>query len=428
MTRSVFASFVVLVILFGGSANAAGQSAESDIQRLSLRHYMDMESVTNPQISPDGTRIVYTRGWVDKVNDSRESSLWIMDADGSRNRQLVEGSDARWSPDGTRILYTGQGEPEGSQIFVRWMDAEGSTTQITRLERAPSNARWSPDGESVAFTSRMDDQAEFAGVSLPTRPDGAAWTAEPKVVERAGYRRDRTGYIDTGWTHLFVVPADGGTARQLTDGDWNHNGVAWSPDGSEIYFSSYRDDAWDRPAKLAGVRDLCGAHVGRGDSAAHRSARPGWESGPFARRECQSQVEPVNLETMGHFGHLARPAKRGIGRYKRCRFNRSVQQCPRVYPPASDSRVFCEVWCSGVAQSHRGTCGCSQTGPSAWGSTVAASRWCSRWNRAATDSAGRRSTPAPPSRSRRCDGPRVPTRDPTSVWPSVPREVAGRAA
>ena len=248
MTRSVFASFVVLVILFGGSANAAGQSAESDIQRLSLRHYMDMESVTNPQISPDGTRIVYTRGWVDKVNDSRESSLWIMDADGSRNRQLVEGSDARWSPDGTRILYTGQGEPEGSQIFVRWMDAEGSTTQITRLERAPSNARWSPDGESVAFTSRMDDQAEFAGVSLPTRPDGAAWTAEPKVVERAWYRRDRTGYIDTGWTHLFVVPADGGTARQLTDGDWNHNGVAWSPDGSEIYFSSYRDDAWDRPA------------------------------------------------------------------------------------------------------------------------------------------------------------------------------------
>ena len=78
-----------------------------------------------------------------------------------------------------------------------------------------------------------------------------------------------------------------------------------------------------------------------------------------------------------------------------CRFNRSVQQCPRVYPPASDSRVFCEVWCSGVSQSHRGTSGCSQTGPSAWGSTVAASRWCSRWSRAATDSAGHRSTLAP---------------------------------
>ena len=39
-------------------------------QRLALDQYMDMESVSNPQISPDGARIVYTRGWIDKRNDS----------------------------------------------------------------------------------------------------------------------------------------------------------------------------------------------------------------------------------------------------------------------------------------------------------------------------------------------------------------------
>ncbi len=44
-----------------------------------------------------------------------------------------------------------------------------------------------------------------------------------------------------------MVPAGGGTARQLTDGDWNHSGIQWSPDGSEIYFTSYREDDWDRP-------------------------------------------------------------------------------------------------------------------------------------------------------------------------------------
>ena len=91
-----------------------------------------------------------------------------------------------------------------------------------------------------------------------------------------------------------------------------------------------------------------------------------------------------------------------------------MQQCPRVYPPASDSRVSCGVGCSGVAQSHRDTSGCSPIGPYASGSTVAASRWCSRWSRAATDSAGHRSTPAHPSRSRRCDGPRV--------QPAIPRQ------
>ena len=99
----------------------------------------------------------------------------------------------------------------------------------------------------MAFAARVNDKADFSGVGLPSRPDGAKWVEEPKIVERAGYKRDRRGYIDTGWTHVFVVPAEGGTARQLTDGDWNHSNIAWSPDGTEIYFTSYRAEDWDRP-------------------------------------------------------------------------------------------------------------------------------------------------------------------------------------
>ncbi len=224
-------------------AELAGQ----ETVRLSLEHYMDLETVSDPQIAPDGSRIAYTRSWFDMVNDRRESSLWLMDADGSRNRHLLDGSGVQWSPDGTRILFTAPGDPAGAQIHVRWMDAEGATSQITRLENGPANVRWSPDGDWIAFTSRVDDRADFAGVSLPDRPEGAQWTAGPKIVERAGYKRDRSGYVDTGWTHLFVVPAEGGTPRQLTSGDWNHNGVAWSPDGTEIYFTSYRTDDWDDP-------------------------------------------------------------------------------------------------------------------------------------------------------------------------------------
>src|SRR5512144_2133620 len=94
--------------------------------QIALEQYLDWEEVQNPQLSPGGTQIVYTRRWVDTINDRWESSVWLMNADGSHARQLVQGSDVKWSPDGKRIAYVGRGEPTGQQIFVRWLDTEGA--------------------------------------------------------------------------------------------------------------------------------------------------------------------------------------------------------------------------------------------------------------------------------------------------------------
>ena len=73
----------LLVSLLATAAAAPGLVAQEAAQRLSLEHYLEMESAGNPQISPDGSTIVYTRGWIDKVNDRRESSLWTMGSDGA---------------------------------------------------------------------------------------------------------------------------------------------------------------------------------------------------------------------------------------------------------------------------------------------------------------------------------------------------------
>ena len=197
--------------------------------------------MSDPQISPDGAQIIYTRGWVDKQNDRRETSLWIMNADGGKNRFLVRGSSARWSPNGDRIVYTAQGDPRGTQIFVRYMDAEGAISQITRVEKSPGTVAWSPDGTRIGFTMDVEDKVSWP-VKMPHAPEGAKWTETPHIVERLDYRQDGTGFDDEGYRHVFVVPATGGTPRQLTNGKWNHTGVEWTPDGKQILFSSNRSE------------------------------------------------------------------------------------------------------------------------------------------------------------------------------------------
>ena len=130
IAAGLLAAFAVAVAAAPRALDAQGRPGAD---RLTIADYMAWEDVSNPQLSPDGKQILYTKGCIDQMNDRRKTALWIMDADGSRQRFLVEGSGAKWSPDGTRMVFVADGEPGGSQLFVRWMDAEGAASQITRV-------------------------------------------------------------------------------------------------------------------------------------------------------------------------------------------------------------------------------------------------------------------------------------------------------
>src|SRR5882672_7652398 len=149
----------LIVMPFLASAQQMTRTAQQGAERAALSpnlihldQYLDWEDVQDPQLSPDGKELIYGRRWVDKINDQWKTSLWVMNSDGTKNRFLVEGSDAKWSPDGTRVAYISHGEPNGSQVFVRWMDAEGAVSQLTHLTENPSGLEWSPDGKWLAFT------------------------------------------------------------------------------------------------------------------------------------------------------------------------------------------------------------------------------------------------------------------------------------
>ncbi len=211
--------------------------------RLTTDHYFDLERVGDAQIAPDGTRIVYARQHVNPLQDKWESELWMLGADGSEHRFFTKGSGPQWSPDGKRILYLAEGEPKGEQIFVKWVDTNGPPTQVTHVIETPRGPRWSPDGKSIAF-SMFVAETKTMPISMPAEPKGAKWTPKPRIVDTLHYRQDRVGFLEDGYTHLFVVSAEGGTPRQLTTGKWSVGSgelrggasIAWTPDSRTIFF------------------------------------------------------------------------------------------------------------------------------------------------------------------------------------------------
>lgn len=239
MTRVPYSVFLVL---FFGISSAAELTP---FERLDV---FQLEWVSNPNISPDSHHVVYQRNSMDVMTDSSTSRLWIIKTDGSDNIPLtghdVSESGASWSPDGSRIVFTSESD-NGSEIYVYWL-ANGKTARLTQLDRSPSGLSWSPDGSQIAFSMLVPESPPVL-VSPPEKPEGAEWADAPRVTTRLKYERDGSGYIETGYTHYFVVPAEGGSARQVTSGLFHHSGTPqWSADGQSLVFSGNRNANWER--------------------------------------------------------------------------------------------------------------------------------------------------------------------------------------
>ena len=230
-------------------ANNERESLTTDSERyFKSEDIFNLEYVSEVQVSPNGKYVAYVRRSNDIMSDSSRANVWLASVDGKSHRPLLSSKKSyysiRWSPDGSRLAYLSneEGKP---QLYVRWMDT-GQTALVTNVTSNPSNITWSPDGKHIAFTMSVDAKEKPLDVKMPKKPDGAKWSPSFQYITKARYQADGRGILEPAYTHIFIVPADGGTARQLTSGNYHHNGrLSFSPDSDKIYFSANRSDNWE---------------------------------------------------------------------------------------------------------------------------------------------------------------------------------------
>ena len=224
------------------SIAAFGGAPRLPQEGFSPQDFLNYEFIRDPQISPDGKTIIYVRNFSDMVTDRYCSNLWMINFDGTENRPLDAGPfrefSPRWSPDGKRIIYLSD-KGGKLQIRERWMDT-GQSIALDTGVYTPNSISWSPDGRWVSFFSAVPSAPAENMVILPPAPPDAKWAPAASVTDRIMYRNGGPEY-----NHLFILPAEGGTPRQLTSGEYQFQDCDWASDGKSVVVSANMRTDWE---------------------------------------------------------------------------------------------------------------------------------------------------------------------------------------
>lgn len=201
---------------------------------------VQLTSVTDPNYSPDGTKVAYVKTKINEKKDSYNSHIIVYDTNQGQSYAWTHGKEKshspKWSPDGKKLAFVSKRD-ETSSIYVLRTDG-GEAKKVAETPYDLTQPVWAPDGKSIVCSAKLTNKE-----SLDDEKKAEIDSYEPLEIESLQYKADGVGFTRGKYSQLVLIDIETGALQQLTDHETNHSSHVFTPDGQAIAFTAnYSED------------------------------------------------------------------------------------------------------------------------------------------------------------------------------------------